>query len=105
MVPATAVAASPVVILTDRINVRKRLEIEVVGTEMIGRLEPGAFDLGLAHRRFDRTDHTCGDPVLEVEHIFQFKYIKAPTPAKGAAILPIGPVIGILLAPTNPAVR
>jgi hypothetical protein len=50
---------------------RKGPQGEVVGVLVCLGLAPRALDLGLAQHRRDRADHAFGDPVLQIERVFE----------------------------------
>src|SRR6202008_3258871 len=50
---------------------RKGPQSEVVGVLVRLRLAPRALDLGLAQPRPDGADHAFGDPVLQIECVFE----------------------------------
>ena len=52
------------------VGVRQRPEIEIVGVEPVGPLAARPLDLGAPQRRLDRADDALGQPVLQVEDVF-----------------------------------
>ena len=53
-----------------RISVWQRLQVEIVGIEPVGPLAARSLDLGAPYRWLDRTDNALGEPVLQVEDVF-----------------------------------